>query len=251
MVRERYRFARSRRVLDQENPSMHVDDIADRISLARADELDHIVRDMWTDHTHGLLTEGDMEALDEAARARRAEARPKPRAAPPSAPRAPARRPPQSPDRQASIERRRRLAASGPMPPALAARFSTAEIACLCIIAGQVTEHGVCSLPIGAICAMAGCQRTTAKNAIRLGRLLGLLQVTERRRRGQNSETNLIHIISAEWLTWLRIGTGVKRSTTTNTSDSFPRSHTVPGYRSKRLGKGGYRLAAREKGGPR
>jgi hypothetical protein len=46
---------------------MHVDDIADRIAIARPDELDHIVRDMWTDHANGLLTEGDMEALDEAA----------------------------------------------------------------------------------------------------------------------------------------------------------------------------------------
>jgi hypothetical protein len=50
---------------------MHVDDIADRIAIARPDELDWIVKDMWADHANGLLSENDMEALDEAALARR------------------------------------------------------------------------------------------------------------------------------------------------------------------------------------
>jgi hypothetical protein len=50
---------------------MHVDDIADRIAIARPDELDWIVKDMWVDHTSGLLTEVEMETLDEAARTRR------------------------------------------------------------------------------------------------------------------------------------------------------------------------------------
>jgi hypothetical protein len=48
------------------------DDIADRIAIASRGELDDIVRGMWIDHTHGRLTEADMEVLDEAARARRA-----------------------------------------------------------------------------------------------------------------------------------------------------------------------------------
>ena len=49
---------------------MLVDDIADRIVIACPDESDAIVRDMWTDHTNGLLTENEMEVLDEAARSR-------------------------------------------------------------------------------------------------------------------------------------------------------------------------------------
>jgi hypothetical protein len=50
-----------------------VDDVLDRIAAAcHLAELDGIVRDMWVDHTNGLLTGGDMEALDEAARTRRA-----------------------------------------------------------------------------------------------------------------------------------------------------------------------------------
>jgi hypothetical protein len=49
-----------------------VDDVLDRIAAAcHPAELDGIVRDMWVDHTNGLLAEAQMEVLDEAARARR------------------------------------------------------------------------------------------------------------------------------------------------------------------------------------
>jgi hypothetical protein len=50
---------------------MLVDDIADRIAIACPAEIDAIVKDMWVGHTNGLLTENEMEALEEAARARR------------------------------------------------------------------------------------------------------------------------------------------------------------------------------------
>ena len=74
------------------------DDIADQIGLAgHPAELDEIIKNMWVDHTHGRISEGDMGALDEAARARRkalqarrTETRPK---AASGAPRASARRP--------------------------------------------------------------------------------------------------------------------------------------------------------------
>jgi hypothetical protein len=62
------------------------------------------------------------DPLDEAARARRlAHARSFAEAMEARSAQARSR----SPDKQASIERRRRLAASGPMPPALAAKFTT------------------------------------------------------------------------------------------------------------------------------
>jgi hypothetical protein len=54
-----------------EGASMLADDIADRIAIACPGELDGIIKDMWVDHTHGLLTDNEMETLDEAARARR------------------------------------------------------------------------------------------------------------------------------------------------------------------------------------
>jgi len=72
---------------------MLVDDIADRIAIACPAEIDAIIKDMWADPAHGLLTDNERETLDEAARARReaiqtrrTETRPKPRTAPSGAP---------------------------------------------------------------------------------------------------------------------------------------------------------------------
>jgi hypothetical protein len=53
------------------------------------------------------------------------------------------------------------------MPPALAARFTQAEMAALRIISDEVRHHGVCGLHIDAIAARAGTCRTTVKNALR------------------------------------------------------------------------------------
>ena len=68
---------------------MLVDDIADRIAIACPAEIDAIIKDMWADHAHGLLTDNEMEALDEVAQARReaiqtrrTETRPTPSSAP-------------------------------------------------------------------------------------------------------------------------------------------------------------------------
>jgi hypothetical protein len=84
----------------------------------------------------------------------------------------------------ASIARRRHLAASGPMPPVLAARFTQAEMSALRIISDEVRHHGVCGLHIDAIAARAGTCRTTVKNDLREARRLNLVTVQERRRRG-------------------------------------------------------------------
>jgi hypothetical protein len=55
----------------------YADDIADRIAIASPAELDEIIRDAWCGHTHGLLSESDMEVIDEAALARREALRPR------------------------------------------------------------------------------------------------------------------------------------------------------------------------------
>jgi hypothetical protein len=138
-----------------------------------------------------------------------------------------ARRRQRSPDRQRSVERRRRLAASGPMPPALAARFTTSELAALRIIADEVRLHGCCALHIDAIAARAGVCRTVVKNALREARSLGMVTITERRRRGQKSLTNIVRIVSPEWTAWVRIG--VRKSTTTDKRIQTPHSNRTPG----------------------
>ena len=48
-----------------------------------------------------------------------------------------------------------------------------------------------------AFAARAGVGRTTAQNAMREARTLGLVTVQERRRRGQPSLTNIVRVISA------------------------------------------------------
>ncbi len=81
---------------------------------------------------------------------------------------------PASYDRAQSRERRRRLAASGPMPPVLAASFTCAELATLAIVADEVRAQGVCSVTAGELAGRAGASETSVRNAIRLARQLGL-----------------------------------------------------------------------------
>jgi hypothetical protein len=222
---------------------MLADDIADRIALAgHPAEIDEVVKEVWGHHFAGTLTEDEAETLHEAARTRReafqerrTETRPKPRTAASGAPRASARRPQRSPDRQASIERRRRLVASGPLPPPLAARFTWGETAVMRIVGDECRAHGCCTLHIDAIAARAGVHRTTVQNALREAQGRGevpgspIISVQERRRRGQRSLTNIIRVVSREWRDWLHKGprrpamgvgskcTAIKKSSTTDT----------------------------------
>jgi hypothetical protein len=53
--------------------------------------------------------------------------------------------------------------------------------------------------------ARAGTCLTTVKNALREARRLNLVTVQERRRRGQKSLTNLVRIVSPEWMAWIGI----------------------------------------------
>lgn len=112
---------------------------------------------------------------------------------------------PVSPDKAASLARRRRWAASGALPPQIACQFTMGEVAALSVLAREAQRQGRCELPIDRIAAVAGVSRTTTQNAIRLARRLGLLSVTERRRRGEKSDTNVVVIASQDWRAWLRL----------------------------------------------
>jgi len=73
------------------------------------------------------------------------------------------------------------------MPPALACRFTTGELAVLRIVGDEVRAGGPCALCIDAIAARAGVCRRLAQNAIRQAARLGLLTIQERRRAGAGS----------------------------------------------------------------
>jgi hypothetical protein len=162
-------------------------------------DLDHISRMLWKAHGQGAIPDAVATAACEAVEARRAKikaGRPQPLPSLATA----RRRPPRSPDRRASIDRRRRQASSGAMPPALAANFTTGEQAALAVIARQ---PGRCDLFIDAIAAMAGVCRSVVQNAVREAARLGLVRVTERRIPGRKSLSNVIQVISPEWLAWI------------------------------------------------
>src|SRR3954447_1636031 len=125
----------------------------------------------------------------------------------PTGPRSsPLRRLQRAPARSAAIARRRHLAASGPMPPGLAAHFTTAELAVLRIVGDVVRGRGCCDRSIAEMAARAGCERTTVQNALREAARLGLVTVAERRRDGRKNDTNIIRVVSREWLAWLARG---------------------------------------------
>ena len=103
------------------------------------------------------------------------------------------------------MERRRRWAASGRLPPALAARFTLAEQAVLALVAAETVRRKDCRLSIENMAAVTGVCRSTVKNAMREARQLGLLTVEERQITGFRNDTNVIRIISPEWLAWIRL----------------------------------------------
>jgi hypothetical protein len=207
---------------------MLVDHMLCTIDGAQSIELARVGSDISRAYGNGALSEDDYQRLWEAIEARRALDRLAAAGRRKGSPRRPARpRQPRSPERQASIARRRRLSVVA-MPPHLAAHFTTSELSALLIIGSEAVAHGCCTLYVETTAARAGCKRTTVQNAIRQARRLGLIEVRERRRRGQKSLTNVIRIISKEWRLWLTRGGGFKKTNTTVTSTNKPEQTTGP-----------------------
>ncbi len=184
--------------------------IADAIASVPIAVLDDLSREVWQAHAAGRLDDDQAQALAEAIQARRT-ARAATRAGqggpvqlgrvasifPPK----PRRQRPT--DRTQSVERRRTIAASSPLPPHLAARFTTGQLAALGIIADELAARGRCVLSIAEIAARAGISHRLAQTALRLAAADGLLVVTERPQPGRKHQTNLVRCISREWGAWL------------------------------------------------
>ena len=172
-------------------------------------QMDALSRQVWQAHASAAVTDDEAQGLAEALHARRNAIREA--VVPVGIPLGrvtlfPAKRRQRAPERSVAIERRRRLACSGPMPPALGSRFTTGQLAVLRIVGDEVARNGVCGLCIDAIAARAGVCRRLAQGAIRLAEGDGMLTIQERRHQGRKNETNVVRIISREWLQWLRRG---------------------------------------------
>jgi hypothetical protein len=173
-------------------------------TLARLDRLSRLI---WQGHGSGALGDTDAQRLAERLHAARGETRKT--IIPVGIPLGresifPPRRAQYSPDRTLSLLRRRKLAASGPLPPALASMYTVGELAVLRIVGDTVKRQGCCSASIGEIAARAGVCRTLVQNAIREAARQGLVTIEERRRQGQKNLPNVVRIVSREWLTWLK-----------------------------------------------
>jgi len=225
--------------------------IAELRSLA---PLDAIARDIWAAWAAGAVGDDQAHALSEAVRTRKEALRSGDgvlphaphvsasgvaqastgRAGQATYPRYsifPPKRRPKSPDRQRSIARRRRLAASGPLPPQLAAQFTIGQLAVLRIIADEVeSRRGTCALTIGELAARAGVCTALARNSIRLAERLLLITTEFRNRPGKPHLPSVIRIISKPWNAWLIIGPKVKRH-----AINAEREAATPPLRSKSL----------------
>jgi len=89
------------------------------------------------------------------------------------------------------------------MPPALAAQFTTGELAVLRIVADEVRDKGRCDRTYAEMAARAGVCRRTASNAVRRAGRLGLVNIEERPRRGKKHLANLVRVVSREWRVWI------------------------------------------------
>src|SRR5215210_7642704 len=171
--------------------------------------LDHLSRSIWQSLAAGAVGDDDAQALAERLHACRGVLRGdlKPVGVPVGRPSIfPPRRLQRAPKRPVAIARRRHLAASGPMPPALACKFTVSELAVLRIIGDEVRQYGHCDRCVDELAARAGVCRRMVQNALREAAGLGLLTVEERRREGRRNLPNVVRIISKEWTTWLARG---------------------------------------------
>ena len=111
-----------------------------------------------------------------------------------------------------------------------------AELAVLSVIGWQWRRGGACGLPIDAIAALAGCSRSTVKNALRQARLLGLILVKERRIPRRRSGTNIVTVVSKDWLAWLKLAGAAQRAAigvkSLTATDSHFHSRTANGQKS-------------------
>lgn len=193
---------------------MFCDQIRREAEAAPRAALPAVTAALWKAFAAGHVTEAEAEALSALIEARQALNAPKLRGTTgpigPDASQDRARSPRTGgngsrPRTDASMERRRRWAASGRMPPAIAARFTLAEQSVLSLVAAETCRRKDCRLSVGGMAAIAGVSETTVRNAIREAAKLGLLTVEERRLTGWRNDTNVVRIVSAEWLSWLRL----------------------------------------------
>jgi hypothetical protein len=150
-----------------------------------------------------------------------------------------------SPDCAKSRERRRGLGGSSPLPEPLARRYTEGQRAVLFIVGEEIAARGVCGLSVAEIAARAGVCHRHAQMTLRLAEGDGLVTITERPRKGQKHQTNLVRVLSKEWAAWLQrrrptgckpiLSTGIQRFSSSLESKTAAHGSVEGGFR-----KGGF-----------
>src|SRR3954470_18702329 len=210
---------------------MFVEQLRRAVEATPRTELHAVSGLLWKAYAAGQVSEPEASELSALIEAKRAIPVPPPR------PRLRVGSRPRSPGH---MERRRRWAASGCLPPALAARFTLAEQAALAVVAAEHRKRGDCRLTNQEIADVAGVSITTVKNALHAARAINLLSVEERRLTAFRNAPNVVRITSPEWRAWLRLrggGKSVPRSPTElKRPASAPRSRTWAAEGQERRG---------------
>lgn len=178
---------------------MFADEIRRAVEASPRVKLPDVAALLWRAFGQGQVTEAEAEEISALIEARKGSRAPGIEGSQPS-PRVGSR-----PRTDASMERRRRWASSGRLPPQLAACFTLAEQAVLAVVAAEVVKRGDLRLCHEAVAAIAGVARSTVRATLRRARDLGLVEVEERRLTPWRSQPSIVRIVSAAWKAWNRL----------------------------------------------
>jgi hypothetical protein len=224
------------------------DQFAGAVARAQFSDLNALAHKLWKAHAAGHIDDDQAQALAEQLEARKPKGQGRATSFRPASAgnAALASKRQRSPDKVASIARRRRLARASPVPPELVDQFTQGEHAVITVVAGEIARAGACTWCLDRVAAVAGVCKTLARAAIRKARNVGLLYSMERRRRGQKSLTNVVKVLRRSWGAWLqRIGCRKTRSTA-NTDSRIDRASAVESFGEERSRAD---RAAKESGG--
>lgn len=217
--------------------AMFATQLQSAIEGAYLHQLDHLSRDLWKAYEAELVGDDEAQRLAELIHSRREalrEGQRSPHRAESVSPRRftifKPRRLQRPAQRSKAIERRRKLAASGPLPPRLSGKFTTGAMAVLRVIADATGRNGAqCVKSVAEIAARAGVCHRLAQYTIRLAEAEGLIAVQERPQHGAPNLVNIVRIICADWLAWLKGKRGCRKMR--RTANSYSRKEKKGGLR--------------------
>ncbi|MFA1677233.1 hypothetical protein ACDY97_32155 [Rhizobium mongolense] len=193
--------------------SIHSEMVSWLEAITTAKQIESFLSLLWRGHGEGHLNDEDADQLSRAAYSRKAtldEAREK--RMPPTRSYFPQRaktgrsREDAASGLRCSVRwaRKRRLGDMAALPPHVRDRFTEGERAVLYIVASDYRHHNACSSSIKEIGDRAGVGVTTVRNTLRKARHLGLLLIQERPQWRAKHLTNIVKIVCAQWLGWIR-----------------------------------------------